>query len=620
MQARRAARPAWRVAARPAAVLLGALLAGIGSEPVRAQAPADHAAHHPDASPQGTPSPSGAAMPPAMPGTSEPASEHATSPQAQAPGATLLRFDSAPEERAALASAAEARMHEGVQRMREGLDMLLSATQAQDHAAMDGAVLRIREGLGQYESGLSTLHALAAGAPARAAPRPWLQAQMSLERREPPPLSSIHVLFMVVLVGTVLGLLLLHVARVRRASALLARLTRPDGPWEPRDGPGGGTSASPAGEGRGAEVAGSTGSASAERSAPPAGLGPWRGALEVREVQDVATGIKSFVLGAPGGKPLPFDFLPGQFVTLLAAPWGTAPAQRSYSIASPPSRKDAIELVVQREPDGLVSTWLHHHVRPGDQLALAGPAGVFTFTGQECDEVVLIAGGVGLTPELSILRELTMRGWTGEISLVYACRSPDRVLFLDELSRLDATHPNVHLAVLVESRTKDWTGRVGRIDGALLQEIPHLTRQRIHVCGPQPMVDSVRKLLAALGVPADNVRTESFGIGALPAGRAAATRGRIATASVAHQAVVSFSRSRRSAPLPRGVTVLEAAESVGVPIASACRVGTCGACRVKVARGRVSMAVTDGLSARDREAGFCLACQATSDEDVEIVA
>ncbi len=129
----------------------------------------------------------------------------------------------------------------------------------------------------------------------------------------------------------------------------------------------------------------------------------WSGALELAEIIEVAHNVKTFRLVNPAGGEIPFEFLPGQFLTLAIEPSGV-PTKRSYTIASSPTCRDWVEITVKREERGLVSRWLHDAARPGDFLMALAPNGTFTFTGEEEESIVLIGGGVGLTPLMSVTR------------------------------------------------------------------------------------------------------------------------------------------------------------------------------------------------------------------------
>jgi len=142
-------------------------------------------------------------------------------------------------------------------------------------------------------------------------------------------------------------------------------------------------------------------------------------------------------LADPGTDRLPFDVLPGQFLQVEVTPESGKTARRSYTIASSPTQRAYVELTVKREEQGAVSKYLHDQLTVGDLLKVAGPFGEFTFTGTDAESIVLIAGGVGITPMMSVLRYLTDIAWPGQIFFLYGARSTEEFVFRDELERLE---------------------------------------------------------------------------------------------------------------------------------------------------------------------------------------
>ena len=152
------------------------------------------------------------------------------------------------------------------------------------------------------------------------------------------------------------------------------------------------------------------------------------------------------------------------------------------------------------------------HVREGDLLNVSAPAGRFTFDEARAKSVVLIAGGVGITPLMAILRYLTDRNWKGDIHFLYCAKTPRDIIFRQELEDLQRRFPNLHLVVtLTRAEGIDWAGRKGRIAGELLrQTIPNLAAQPVFICGPTSMMEPTIQLLREQGVPGEQIRSEAF--------------------------------------------------------------------------------------------------------------
>ena len=354
----------------------------------------------------------------------------------------------------------------------------------------------------------------------------------------------------------------------------------------------------------------------------------WRGHLRVGSIVTETPSVKTFrLLPSSSERFLPFTFVPGQFLNV--AFWiGGARMNRSYSISSSPTQREYVDLTVRREPRGAVSRHIVDLLKVGDQIEVGGPVGRFTFPGTEAESIVLIAGGVGITPMMSITRYLTERSWAGDIFFFYVCRTPADFIFADEVAVLQRMNPKLRVAVTVSKpEGTDWKGSRGRITKEMLtQTVPDLASRRIHLCGPLSMMESTKAILVELGVPADHLKTEAFGA-VKPAPAAAGTS--LKPTAPATGPLVTFSKNNKSAKIhvdlrsgdsPPEQTILELSEELGIGIEFSCRVGTCGICKVKMTSGEVEMAVQDALDGDDKTNGIILACEAKPTDDVTVEA
>ena len=345
----------------------------------------------------------------------------------------------------------------------------------------------------------------------------------------------------------------------------------------------------------------------------------WRGQLRVGSIIQETPNVKTFrLLPSSADRFLPFSFVPGQFLNL--AFWiGGARMNRSYSISSSPNQREHVDLTVRREPRGAVSRHIVDLLKVGDKIEAGGPVGKFTFDGTEADSIVLISGGVGITPMVSISRYLTEQSWPGDIFFIYVCRTPSDYILADCIGALERENPKFH-AIITMTRPEgtDWQGPRGHLTSELLtQSIPDLTSRRIHICGPIPMMDATKALLAELGVPPDKLKTEAFGTPKPSPAAAGTTAKQTATAT---GPLVTFSKNHKSAKIRDAQTVLELSEELAIGIEFSCRVGTCGVCKVKMTSGEVEMAVDDSLDADDKTNGIILACQAIPKGDISVEA
>lgn len=192
-------------------------------------------------------------------------------------------------------------------------------------------------------------------------------------------------------------------------------------------------------------------------------------------------------------------------------------AQRSYSIASAPENGD-VELTVERIENAEVSPYLCDVLQVGDGLEVRGPiGGYFVWSVRQEGPLLLVAGGSGVVPLMSMLRHRAHAAPAERsrvpVRLLYSARAPGNIIYREELDAVAAS-PDVRVAVtLTRDVPADWTGYARRIDRAMLDEFawPATDGARAFVCGPTPLVESVASALVEIGYDPNRVRTERFG-------------------------------------------------------------------------------------------------------------
>ena len=326
----------------------------------------------------------------------------------------------------------------------------------------------------------------------------------------------------------------------------------------------------------------------------------WEGRLKVVKTFLETETVRTFRFMMPDGGSLPFKWLAGQHLTLaLETPNGRI--KRSYTIASSPNQNRFVEITVKREANGNGSAFLHDTIRAGDFVRVQGPAGSFTFDGSEASGIVLIAGGVGITPMMSKIRNLTDQAWEHSVHLIYAVQKFEQIIFRQELLVLQQRHPNfkvLFVPTIVDSGS--WSGPSGFLTDKIIEKfVPDISSERVHLCGPTPMMEAVISVLASLGTPKENIFTETFG--SLPTDHAHDSEETIE---------LVFNRSARSVIAKRGESFVRVAEANGVEIDYSCRSGECGSCRCKVLEGVVKMPEGTMLSSKEIASGDILACVA----------
>ncbi|KTD71758.1 oxidoreductase, FAD-binding protein [Legionella steelei] len=632
--------------------LIMVMIMGITPSSVFALSPAEHAAHHQSSNSTTSTLPPISTTPTPTNATTQ-SSEHAAhhkggaggnmmAPSSAKPGpagccgematggkpfyASLMDFPELTDEaRQYIRNEAVARLGLGVQIITAIQTELHRALSTNDPAAAQTALKQVREGLSFAASGASALQALNETQPPPQIALTWFKREMNIEDNMGNEmnggfrdLSWLHWMVMFLLVAALMMALLVQRARHRRINSLIQRLTPGSEPVKPS------TSNSP----KPPEL-----EASPPKTEPPAPI-RWSGILRTTAIFDETPNVKTFRLMEPNLGQIPFTFLPGQYATITSVINGQK-IRRCYTISSSPTQHDYIELTVKREQYGVESRHLHDHINTGDLLEVSAPAGEFFFTGKEANGIVLIAGGVGITPMMSVLRYLTDRSYPKDIHLLYAANSPTDIIFREECTHLARRHPNVSVDVIVQTTNgADWTGPVGFITPDFIEKaIPDIVHHRIHLCGPVPMMDAVKAALLQLKIPSEQVKTEHF---APPKGGPVFTTEPPIFSSTAKtpeaptdvspmmppsaHATINFSKSNKSGPLAPNQSVLEAAEALGVFIDFECRTGICGRCKVHLLEGSVNMEVDDALSTDEKAAGVILACQAKSPSDLVVEA
>lgn len=220
--------------------------------------------------------------------------------------------------------------------------------------------------------------------------------------------------------------------------------------------------------------------------------------------------IRSYVL-APAQ---PFAFLPGQHVKLRVTAGGSL-EDRSYSIASAPEAGALIELAIEQLPGGEVSGHLHRVAVPGDAVELRGPLGKFTWTVRDGGPVLLIGGGSGLVPLMSMIRHRTLQQSKVPVGLILSAITWDDALFRDELLELASARDGFELILTLTRDTAKQPGVANRrVDSAMVQEMLErlpAAPSGVFICGSDAFVDNAAGIVAALGVAPGNVHSERYG-------------------------------------------------------------------------------------------------------------
>jgi len=327
--------------------------------------------------------------------------------------------------------------------------------------------------------------------------------------------------------------------------------------------------------------------------------------------------VHAFYLKPHDGRPLP-AFKPGQYLTFqLDLPGRDKPLIRCYSLSDSPHQKDYYRVTIKKEkappdkpdvPPGAGSSFFADVVKEGDILNVKAPTGHFFLDMTKTNPVVLIAGGVGITPMLCMANAIAASGSKREAWFFFGVRNRREHIHKAELEKLAAENDNIHLHVCyskpggpdVKGRDYQHEGRVGI---ELLKELLPSNNFEYYLCGNGAFMKSITDGLEAWGVPDRDVYFEAFGPATVKKKTAAPT-----VEETTHLAKinVTFARANKTVRWePSAENILEFARLQGVKIDSGCCAGSCGSCVVAVKSGEVHYLKKPDA---EPEAGSCFTC------------
>ena len=231
----------------------------------------------------------------------------------------------------------------------------------------------------------------------------------------------------------------------------------------------------------------------------------------IREIKPETAKVKSFTLTLP-------DWMrhrAGQHYDIRLTAEDGYQAQRSYSIASEPEREGEVDITVERINDGEVSTYLHEVIVPGDRIEARGPiGGYFVWEATMTEPLLLIAGGSGIVPLMSMIRHRAAAGAKSPMSLLYSSRNFEDIIYYNELEKLRSADSGPQVFhTLTRSQPAGWKGYARRIDPDMLKEFagPLGRSVQVFICGPTLLVEAAANALVKIGIKSDRIRTERFG-------------------------------------------------------------------------------------------------------------
>lgn len=312
--------------------------------------------------------------------------------------------------------------------------------------------------------------------------------------------------------------------------------------------------------------------------------------LAVVAVERDCDHVTSFWLASANGTTLPAP-VAGQYLPITVSVPGHGVLRRTYTISAYQDGRYRLSIKSERtpgRPPGKVSNYVNGHWAVGSLVSAGSPRGHFVLDSSSSRLIVLLAGGIGITPLLAMLRDLAVREERRKVIFMIGMRHRRGYPLRSEVSDLMRRMPNLVVHVRYSEQFGDVSEgpapeSYGRVDEALLRDLVPAPDVDVYLCGPAPFMKAMDRALAALGVPDERVRFEAFGPATIDRRRNAGAAEPSGTAPI-----VGFVRSGIRAPFhPRALSLLEFAEDLGLSPPFNCRSGNCGACATRKLSGSV---------------------------------
>ncbi len=332
--------------------------------------------------------------------------------------------------------------------------------------------------------------------------------------------------------------------------------------------------------------------------------------LKVKKIVRETADAVSVYFHQPADRQITYK--PGQFLTLILTIDGEK-IRRAYSLCTSPFVDSELAVTIKAVEKGKMSNYVNQYLKEGDTVEVLEPMGNFTtsFDLNQSRHLILIGGGSGITPLMSLALSTLHAEPKSYASLIYANRNKESIIFYNQLDELKKIFPDrFQLAHILDHPPAGWAGYEGFIRYDLVQELIHSFPQLginvtdYFICGPEGMMQQAVEILQKKGIPKEKIHKESF---------TASTHSSKSTHSefsekVDHQVKIIYDSQEYVFVVPAGKTILDSALSNNIDLPYSCQSGLCTACRGKCISGKVRLDEEEGLSDSELREGYVLTC------------
>ncbi len=343
-------------------------------------------------------------------------------------------------------------------------------------------------------------------------------------------------------------------------------------------------------------------------------LHPGKILLQVSDVKQLSRDTKLFRFISAKPDKLLSPFRAGQYIGLTVEINGVR-TSRPYSLVSSPNQLAYYELAIKKKEGGFVSPYLFENIKVGDIYEATEPLGELYYNPIfHGNDLVFIAGGVGITPFVSILRNITERVLPFNVWLIFGCLTENDILFREELEEIQSRRPNIKVIYILSEPEPEWTGARGFITKEeILKYINSAEKKFFYIVGSREMYQFIQVELKGMGIPKHRVFYEAFGVPD-DVTKVMGWPEEIDASKKVQIIVDLLQQGQKEKKVIEASCVepilnsLERAKELGIQIDSGCRSGQCALCRTKMLSGKIFVPPEVTVREVDQDFGFIHPC------------